>query len=104
NSVLEALHFGVPMVVIPQQVEQLLIGLTVADRGAGCVLRPHLSRRGVPSGQLSAAVESLLHEPSSTACARSRAATLGEGAAGAAAADHVERLLGTDSRESRTAR
>ena len=104
NSVLEALHFGVPMVVIPQQVEQLLIRLTVADRGAGCVLRPHLSRRGIPTGQLSAAVESLLHEPSYTACARSLAATLHEGGGAETAADHVERLLGTDSRQSRTAR
>src|SRR5690554_8228797 len=29
NSVMEGLHFGVPMVVIPQQVEQFLIGQAV---------------------------------------------------------------------------
>lgn len=93
NSVLEALHFGVPMVIVPQQVEQLLIGQTVTERGAGCVLRHHLSRRDIPTGQLRKAVESLLHEPSYTASSRSLAATLHDGGGAEAAADHVEHLL-----------
>lgn len=94
NSVLEALHFGVPMVVIPQQVEQLLIGQTVADRGAGVVLRHHLSRGDIPAEQIRASVEALLHDASYTASARSLAATLHEGGGAEAAADRIEGLLG----------
>lgn len=93
NSVLEALHFGVPMVVIPQQVEQLLIGQAVADRGAGVVLRHHLSRVDIPAEQIRASVDALLHEASCTASARSLAATLHEGGGAEAAADHIEGLL-----------
>ena len=93
NSVLEALHFGVPMVVIPQQVEQLLIGQAVADRGAGIVLRHHLSRVDIKAEQIRASVETLLHEASHTASARSLAADLHEGGGAEAAADHIEGLL-----------
>lgn len=94
NSVLEALHFGVPMVVIPQQLEQLLIGQAVADRGAGYVLRHQLSGRDAPTREVRAAVESLLHDPSYTAAVRSLATTLHDGGGVAVAADHIERLLG----------
>lgn len=52
NSVLEGLHFGVPMVIIPQQVEQFLIGQAVADSGAGLVLRHHLSGRKIDTREL----------------------------------------------------
>ncbi len=38
NSVHEALWFGVPMVVVPQQQEQLMVGMRVAKSGAGVVL------------------------------------------------------------------
>lgn len=47
NSVLEGLAFAVPLVVIPQQVEQLIIGRTVAERGAAVVLRHNVSHRPV---------------------------------------------------------
>ena len=93
NSVLEALHFGVPMVVIPQQVEQLLIGRAVADRGAGVLLRHHLRRGDIPAEQIRASVEALLHEAAWTASARSLAAALHEGGGAAAAADRIEGLL-----------
>ncbi|MEU6700477.1 macrolide family glycosyltransferase [Pseudonocardia sp. NPDC046786] len=93
NSVLEALHFGVPMVAIPQQVEQLLIGQAIADRGAGHVLRHHLGGRDVPPGKVRTAVESLLLDPSYTTSARSLAATLHTGGGAKLAADRIERLL-----------
>ena len=104
NSVLEALHFGVPMVVVPQQVEQLLIGQRVAERGAGCVMRHHLGRQEIPTGQLRTAVEALLHGPSYTASARSLAAMLHDGGGAEAAADHVERFLTRSAPGPRTAR
>lgn len=93
NSVLEALHFGVPMVVIPQQVEQLLIGQAVSNRGSGYLLRDHLSRGHIGAAKLRAAVESLLHDPSYTTSASSLAATLHDGGGATVATDHIERLL-----------
>ncbi|GAB3881233.1 glycosyltransferase [Kibdelosporangium lantanae] len=57
NSVLEGLSCGVPLVVVPQQVEQLVIGRSVADRGAGIVLRQNLANRPVPASELRAAVD-----------------------------------------------
>src|SRR5699024_5924095 len=60
NSVLESRHFGVPMVVLPQQLEQLLIAQAVAERGAGRVLRQHLRGADVPPARLRATVGSLL--------------------------------------------
>ncbi|AQU85149.1 hypothetical protein B2G49_09235 [Halomonas sp. 'Soap Lake  len=94
NSVLEGLHFCVPMVVIPQQVEQFLIGQMVADHGAGLVLRHHLSRQKIGPRELRATVEALLDDPSYTSSARTLAATLHEGGGAMEAADQIERLLG----------
>ena len=94
NSVLEGLHFSVPMVVIPQQVEQFLIGQAVADRGAGLVLRHHLSGQKIGTRELRATVEALLEDSSYTASARTLAATLHEGGGAMEAADQIERLLG----------
>jgi MGT family glycosyltransferase len=64
NSALEALWWGVPLVVIPQQVEQLLIGLRVADRGAGLVLREHVAGKRVTAAELRPAVKRVLSAPS----------------------------------------
>lgn len=64
NSALEGLWYGVPLVVIPQHVEQLLIGLEVATRGAGLVLRGHVAGRRVTAAQLRPAVARVLSEPS----------------------------------------
>jgi hypothetical protein len=63
NSVLEGLYYGVPLVVIPQQIEQLTIGLNVADQGAGLVLRGHLSGKRVTSGELRHTLERVMAEP-----------------------------------------
>jgi UDP:flavonoid glycosyltransferase YjiC (YdhE family) len=56
NSPLEGVAGGVPLVVIPLQVEQLLIGRAVADRGAAVELRQHLAHRAMPARALRAAV------------------------------------------------
>ncbi|WP_306317430.1 MULTISPECIES: macrolide family glycosyltransferase [unclassified Streptomyces] len=60
NSALEGIGRGVPLVVVPQQVEQLLIGRAIAERGAALVLRQHLTHRPVPPADLRAAVERVL--------------------------------------------
>lgn len=93
NSVMEGLHFGVPMVVIPQQVEQFLIGQAVADRGAGLVLRHHLSGQKIGAAELQATVKALLEDSSYTASARTLAATLRDGGGAMEAADQIEHLL-----------
>ncbi|RKT54644.1 hypothetical protein C8E97_3291 [Saccharothrix australiensis] len=93
NSVLEGLGLGVPLVVVPQQVEQLIIGNAVAARGAGVVLRHNLSRRPVPAGDLRAAVDRALHDTALRESARSLADGIADGGGAAAAADVVESVL-----------
>jgi MGT family glycosyltransferase len=63
NSVLESLACGVPLLVIPQQVEQLVIGLTLAERGAALVRREHLAGRPVEVAGLVHDVFELLERP-----------------------------------------
>jgi MGT family glycosyltransferase len=63
NSALEGLYYGVPLILIPQQAEQLMIALHVAAQGAGLVLRGHMAGQRVTSGELRRALESILAEP-----------------------------------------
>jgi MGT family glycosyltransferase len=93
NSVLEGLGRGVPLVVIPQQVEQLLIGRAVAERGAGVVLRHNLSHRPVPADQLGAAMRRALHDTALRTSAQAFAETIATGGGAAAAADVVEGVV-----------
>ena len=92
NSVLEALHQGVPMVVVPQQVEQLAIGQAVADRSAAVVLRRHLRDRTIGADALRLAVQTVL-SPTYRAGAHALAQSLQEGGGAAEAADQIEHLL-----------
>ncbi|SDM42501.1 macrolide family glycosyltransferase [Allokutzneria albata] len=64
NSALEGLFYGVPLVVLPQQIEQLIIGRAAAARGAAEVLRHNLSNRPVPPADLHAAVSRALTDAS----------------------------------------
>jgi MGT family glycosyltransferase len=93
NSALEGLANGVPLVVVPQQFEQLLIGRSVAERGAGVVLRHNLSNHPVPPGELRAAVERTLTGPSRRASAKALADTVGEGGGAPAGVQAIKDLL-----------
>lgn len=93
NSALEGLHSGVPLVFVPQQVEQLIIGQAVAERGAGVVLRHNLARRRVPPAELRSAVEACLDDPARRAAAQTLRAGLSDGGGASAAADLVTNLL-----------
>ena len=93
NSVLEGLANGVPLVVIPQQFEQLVIGQAVADQGAAGVLRHNLSNRPVPPAELRAAVEQALTLPSRPAAAKALADTVGEGGGAPAGVGAIKDLL-----------
>jgi MGT family glycosyltransferase len=70
NSVSESLHYGVPLLVIPQMGEQEVVGRRVEQLGAGL----HLARTQVTADALRTGVHRLLNEPAF----RDRAATLGE--------------------------
>lgn len=93
NSVLEGLASGVPLVVVPQQVEQLAIGSAIAERGAAVVLRHHLSDRAVPPDELRAAVDRALQEPALRGAANAMASSLFAGGGAVAAVDAIERLV-----------
>jgi len=93
NSALEGLANGVPLVVVPQQFEQLLIGQAVAERGAGVVLRHNLSNRPVPPAELRAAVQRTLTDPSRRAAAKALADTVGEGGGAPAGVRAIMELL-----------
>jgi MGT family glycosyltransferase len=94
NSALEGLANGVPLVVVPQQFEQLLIGRSIAERGAGVVLRHNLSNRPVPPAELRAAVARTLTDPSRRAAAKALADTVGEGGGAPAGVRAIKELLG----------
>jgi MGT family glycosyltransferase len=89
SSVMEALHRGVPMVLVPQTPEQRVTAARVAEAGAGLVLE----REEVGPDALRAAVAAAAGEPRfATAAARLWAtASAGGGAPAAAAAlrDHA---------------
>ncbi len=93
NSAMEGLANGVPLVVVPQQVEQLVIGLRVQERRAGIVLRHNLSQRPVPPAGLRAAVQQALTDPELTASAQGLARTLTEGGGAIEGADAIHGLL-----------
>ncbi|REG26849.1 hypothetical protein ATI61_111400 [Archangium gephyra] len=93
NSTLEGLGFGLPLVVVPQQLEQLLIARAIADRGAAVVLRHHLSGREVPAMELRAAVDRALTDTGLRSAAEALRTAFTQGGGASAAADEIEHLL-----------
>jgi UDP:flavonoid glycosyltransferase YjiC (YdhE family) len=63
NSVQESLYYSVPMVLIPQQMEQLINAKVVQQAGAGIVLGTALSFGKVSAQQLKEAVDEVLKNP-----------------------------------------
>ena len=90
NSVLESLSYGVPMLVLPQHLEQLTIGMTVAERGAALVRREHLAGQPVPAAALRREVQRILAEPRFTAAAASLQSELRATGGPRQAADQVQ--------------
>jgi MGT family glycosyltransferase len=66
NSVLEGLVYGVPLLVIPQHVEQLVLGLKVAAWGAALVRREHVSGQPLAIAALRRDMERMLATPASS--------------------------------------
>ncbi|MEM7799165.1 MAG: macrolide family glycosyltransferase [Chloroflexota bacterium] len=63
NSVHEGLYYGVPLIVVPHQFEQLLNGKQVAKTGAGVLLGDKRPYGRVTSAELRAALEVILDQP-----------------------------------------
>ena len=59
NSVHEGLYFGVPLILIPQQAEQLINAVVVEKQGAGIVLRQRMAERGVTAADLQTALQTI---------------------------------------------
>lgn len=70
NSVSESLHYGVPLVVVPQMSEQEIVGRQVERLGAGVLLQA----QQITPASLKAAVHRVLQDPAF----RERAVAIGE--------------------------
>jgi MGT family glycosyltransferase len=90
NSVLEGLAYGVPLLVIPQHVEQLVIGLMVAERGAALVRREHVAGQPLDATVLRDEVERMLGTPRFKAAASELQTLLGATGGYRQAADAVQ--------------
>jgi MGT family glycosyltransferase len=90
NSVLEGLASGVPLLVVPQQAEQLVIGLSVAKRGAALVRREHLAGQHLDARVLRGGVESMLADPRFTRAAADIQSLIRETGGFRQAADEVQ--------------
>jgi MGT family glycosyltransferase len=74
NSVHEGLYFGVPQIVIPQQLEQYINGKRVVDAEAGLIPKGYRVSRQVSVEALRLALDQILSDPSY----KTNAARLGE--------------------------
>jgi len=70
NSVHEGLYYDVPLVLIPQQFEQLLNARCVAARGAGLIIDAHMQGKPITAAQLRQALDAIMSEPHYRAAAR----------------------------------
>jgi MGT family glycosyltransferase len=98
NSVHEGLYFGVPLVVVPHQFEQLLNGRRVAETGAGVLLGDAYPYGRVTAAELRGGLDSVLGNPAY----RQNAARIGESLKKAGgyskAADEIEGYVGVGER------
>jgi MGT family glycosyltransferase len=76
NSVHEGLYYGVPEVVIPQQMEQYVNGKRVADVGTGVLLGTQYPYGQVTIAELRSALDTVLSDPSYIENARHYGQTL----------------------------
>jgi MGT family glycosyltransferase len=64
NSLQEALYYGVPLVMVPQQMEQLLNAKVIERQGAGVILGNSFSFGQATAQQLRAALDTVLNNAS----------------------------------------
>lgn len=93
NSVLEGLYQGVPLLLIPQQIEQLLTSLNVAANGAGVVLREHVAGKRITARQLRAALKNIMAESRFREAARKMQTSLRATGGYRKAADEIQAFV-----------
>ncbi len=89
NSVHEGLYFNVPLVVIPQQMEQALVAKEVVKHGAGVALADHAPYGQTNAAELRAAVESVMGRYAAFKAAAQKLGQAFRSAGGAARAAEV---------------
>jgi len=99
NSISEALHFGVPLVVVPRQIEQALNGRRVAALNAGILIGDRPPYGAVDDVQLRTALDQVLHRPEYTEAARVIAEASRRAGGYLQAASVIESLLGGQPRD-----
>jgi MGT family glycosyltransferase len=93
NSVQEGLYYGVPLVLIPQQIEQLFNARVVESHAAGIILGDAPTFGRVTAAQLRQAVERALKNPLYREKAQVLGAALRETGGYVAAADEIEKFI-----------
>ncbi|MBZ0298493.1 MAG: glycosyl transferase [Anaerolineae bacterium] len=93
NSIHEGLYFGVPLVVIPHQFEQLFNARIVKKHGAGNILGDRLPYAHVGAGELRAGVQQVLSTPSYRQNAQLIAQELQSTGGYRQAADEIEAMI-----------
>lgn len=63
NSIHEGLYYGVPLIVFPQQFEQMMNGRIVEAHGAAIVIGDQSARGHVTTAELQSALDKVLSEP-----------------------------------------
>ncbi|GAA1287692.1 oleandomycin glycosyltransferase [Planotetraspora silvatica] len=99
NSANEALHAGVPMLVVPQGADQPLVARRVVELGAGLSIRT----QDADAGRVNALARRLLDEPGFRAAAEGLRVAQREAGGYLRAADELERYLHRAGRFSRPA-
>lgn len=92
NSIHEGLYYGVPLVLVPQQVEQLFNARIVEARGAGLLLER------VSAARLRAAVDTVLRLPVYRDRAQAIGQTLAQTGGYRQAADEIEAFMNSKTR------
>lgn len=93
NSVHEGLYYGVPLILIPQQLEQFLNAKAVAARGAGLVIHDQLMHGHVRASTLRQVGEMIFANPRYREAARALQKTLHATGGYRQAADEIQRYL-----------
>jgi MGT family glycosyltransferase len=93
NSISEGLWYGVPLVVIPQQLEQAANAILVERKGAGIVLGGHAPYGRVSTKALREAADKVLSTPRYVQAAQEVGRSFREAGGYIRAADEIETLL-----------
>lgn len=90
NSISEGLVYGVPMVAVPQQMEQAIVALEIQKHGAGIAVGTKPPYGKVDSDELKAALEKILASPSYAENAKKLGANLVSAGGISRAADEIQ--------------